>query len=216
MQNLAPTFKWKFDGPIHFWSLAVEEHFYFFWPLIVYKLSIQNLKKVSYVLIFLSFVLRFIFYKNQIDVFYFTFTRMDELLIGAMLAIYGFENKISNNTKFNLIGILVLGVVITFIFISNNSSGGIISQLCKFNLVALLYFLFFKFVFSLNECSSIKKILSSSLFRYTGKISYGLYVYHPLVFNLVFYYIKQDDFLSLFILCFVITFFISIIIYNYL
>ena len=40
----------------HFWSLAVEEQFYLVWPLAVYLLSTEALKRFSWLLIFVSIV----------------------------------------------------------------------------------------------------------------------------------------------------------------
>ena len=31
--------EWSFSYLDHFWSLAIEEHFYFFWPLVVFLLA---------------------------------------------------------------------------------------------------------------------------------------------------------------------------------
>src|SRR5262249_6925111 len=31
--------EWSFSSLDHFWSLAIEEHFYFFWPLVVFVLA---------------------------------------------------------------------------------------------------------------------------------------------------------------------------------
>ncbi len=42
----------------HFWTLAVEEHFYLFWPLLVYALPIRWLVRVGVALIVLSVALR--------------------------------------------------------------------------------------------------------------------------------------------------------------
>ena len=47
LQNFALTFNWTSVGPLHLWSLAVEEHFYLIWPLLVYLLDIKWLKKSS-------------------------------------------------------------------------------------------------------------------------------------------------------------------------
>jgi peptidoglycan/LPS O-acetylase OafA/YrhL len=44
LQNLAVTFEWDFAGPGHFWSLAVEEHFYLFWPFLIYFLTQRGIK----------------------------------------------------------------------------------------------------------------------------------------------------------------------------
>ncbi len=83
LQNFAFTFNWPIDGPNHYWSLAVEEHFYLFWPIIVFYLKIKDIIKVIFVLIIVALFTRFLLLKFGYGVFYFTFSRMDELVIGA-------------------------------------------------------------------------------------------------------------------------------------
>ncbi|MGA2216294.1 MAG: acyltransferase, partial [Bryobacteraceae bacterium] len=46
------------EGFGHFWSLAVEEQFYFFWPLLVYFLSRRAAKRASVACIFAALTLR--------------------------------------------------------------------------------------------------------------------------------------------------------------
>ena len=51
LQNFAITFKWDSVGPIHFWSLAVEEHFYIFWPFIIYFFKDNKVIRIIILLI---------------------------------------------------------------------------------------------------------------------------------------------------------------------
>lgn len=39
LQDFSETFDWLAKGPSHYWSLAIEEHFYMFWPLLVFFLD---------------------------------------------------------------------------------------------------------------------------------------------------------------------------------
>lgn len=65
MQNFALTFDWNSVGPIHYWSLSVEEHFYLFWPLIIYYCSLKNIKWVILFLCVISFLVRFILIEKK-------------------------------------------------------------------------------------------------------------------------------------------------------
>jgi peptidoglycan/LPS O-acetylase OafA/YrhL len=93
LQNFAITFNWDSVGPVHFWSLAVEEHFYLFWPVVVYLFSTKNLSRVIIGIIIGALLLRIFMLNNGYGVFYFTFTRFDSLAIGALLAIAELRNS---------------------------------------------------------------------------------------------------------------------------
>lgn len=86
-QDFAMTFDWKANGPGHYWSLAVEEHFYLFWPLIVYYCNNKSLYKVIAGIVAVAFALRIVLIMGGYPVYYFTFTRFDSLAMGALLAL---------------------------------------------------------------------------------------------------------------------------------
>ena len=86
LQNFYISFYIPYYGPNHFWSLAVEEHFYLIWPLIIYYVDLKNLKKIIILIIILEPFLRILLIQRNIDVYYLTFTRLDELLYGCLLA----------------------------------------------------------------------------------------------------------------------------------
>ena len=54
LQNFALTFNWDSAGPMHYWSLGVEEHFYLFWPVLVYFVDTKHISKVIYFIIIVS------------------------------------------------------------------------------------------------------------------------------------------------------------------
>ena len=70
LQNFAITFNWLQNGPTHYWSLAVEEHFYLFWPLLIYYLNVKQIVRVIPVIIGLSLIIRIILLKNNYEVFF--------------------------------------------------------------------------------------------------------------------------------------------------
>jgi peptidoglycan/LPS O-acetylase OafA/YrhL len=71
-----------------FWSLAVEEQFYFFWPFAVYFLSEQSLAGIASILIVAAPVLRgLIHFSQPWPIYMLTPFRMDLLATGALLCL---------------------------------------------------------------------------------------------------------------------------------
>ena len=73
----------------HLWSLAVEEQFYLFWPLVVLLLSRAALLRVSVGIVALLFALRPLLSLHDVGwIQFYTLTpfRMDSLAVGAALA----------------------------------------------------------------------------------------------------------------------------------
>lgn len=167
----------------HFWSLAVEEQFYLVWPFILLLL-----KKPKYILIFLSLVLllvmaaRLYIWINQIEnlSYYnlYTFSRIDGICIGCMVALIQkmAPHFLSSNTT--LIVVTFAGLNFLFDFIN---------QLHQFSFpfLATIGYTTFAMLFGLlvNEATArnnkwINLIFTNSILKFFGKISFGLYVFH--------------------------------------
>src|SRR5690606_22476703 len=86
LQNFARTFNWNSSGPIHFWTLSVEEHFYLLWPALVYfgyRFKQNWLIYLSGLLLLLPLLLRFYMLSSGYAIEFFTFTRLDQLVLGG-------------------------------------------------------------------------------------------------------------------------------------
>lgn len=74
----------------HFWSLAVEEQFYLFWPLVIAWFSRKSLATLCVVLCAIALGLRYVLLLNDIpgiSTYVMSLTRMDSLCMGAIVAI---------------------------------------------------------------------------------------------------------------------------------
>lgn len=81
---------WCLGAFNHFWSLAVEEHFYFIWPLVIFLCSRTTAVRVCLAAIILSLATRAAWlYAGGSDVGaqVFTLFRVDALAIGSFLAL---------------------------------------------------------------------------------------------------------------------------------
>ena len=195
IQNWLFIFKEPGNAQIlnHYWSLAVEEQFYIFWPLVMLLL-----KKPKRLLIFISILLlaviafRFGLWIYRIEnlAYYnlYTFTRIDGICIGCITALLYHINYEFIRKYTSLIVIAFAGVNFLFYFINSISS-------YSFPYIALVGYTTFAMMFGLlvyeaarGETRLINYIFTLPVFRFLGKISYALYVFHWPVYLLLFYY----------------------------
>lgn len=183
LQNFALTFGWDAIGPLHYWSLAVEEHFYLFWPFVILITPTKHLAKVIVCLIVLTFLLRIMLLNNELPIFFFTFTRMDSLAIGALLAVLELKQvfKPINKPKFLYLFLAIFAPTL-FLLIYFTGEANYYVLLVKYTLLSFVYFALIAYALCLQTGHLLNKILASQFSSYTGKISYGLYVFHPLVY----------------------------------
>ncbi|HQA73646.1 acyltransferase [Flavobacterium sp.] len=210
LQNFAITFNWNWNGPQHFWSLGIEEHFYFIWPLLIFYLDKERIKIAIFVIILLAFLVRLLMVINNVETFYFTFSRMDELAIGALLAIWEFNGKLESYKPINFIKWAFLLLIPTFgLWFFTSGKALDVVQIVKYVLMAFCYFCFIGFAITIKENHFLKKFLRNKFFSFTGRISYGLYVYHPLCFLLVNKHLQLNSIILSFIVSFVFCFLVS-------
>ncbi len=209
LQNFARTFNWEFQGPGHYWSLAVEEHFYLIWPTLVFLANTINKNRlliISVLLIVFSFVLRFVMLNNNYEIDTFTFTRLDQLALGCILAILeykGILEKINNNIFLALIfiGLILVAYTGTFNYFNLN--------LYKHNAYGLLYFGLIGFCILSKQTILFNRFLTSKAMQFLGKISYGIYVWHILAMLFLTHYFKTINILFDFGLMLLITIIMS-------
>lgn len=182
LQNLTDIINISASGPGHYWSLAVEEHFYMLWPLIIFFINKKYVGRVIFAYIISIFVLKYYMLNEGISINKFTLTRMDQIMMGSYLAILeikGFFERKGALKKMILAGLLILPIGIITYIIGDNVSH--LKEMVKYPILGILFFSLIGGLISLKERNIINKILASNSFQYLGKISYGIYVWHILV-----------------------------------
>ncbi len=181
MQNFAFAWGNAIVGPTHFWSLAVEEQFYLVWPFLVLFLPRNRLVPALLALICFSAVLRFQLVSRGIEIFYFTLTRLDGLAAGAILAVANNRSMIEAHRRSLQAGIVVFGVLMIGIGMAFKGEDLAWFATAKYMLVTGFYTCVIA-TQVIGSSSLASRCFRARWLRFVGRISYGLYVFHPAVF----------------------------------
>jgi len=204
----------------HLWSIAVEEQFYLFWPWIA-KVKKQKLLRYTVILLILLLVMKYLFffinykYSFQTPLITITVTRFYCMIIGCIAAIlYYRESKIIDylsSIYFSVFSLLIL-------FLASINKFQISSSLIDHEIMSIITV---GIILTQIKRENYIIDLDSKPFNFIGKISYGIYVYHPLI---IFLYIKYFgafindiwyNYLIIFILISVTTIILSFYSFNY-
>lgn len=179
----------------HLWSLAIEEQFYIFFPVILVTLLLTIKKRYKIGFIFwgvsiISLGLMMFIYSINGDhsrVYFGTDTRLQTLLMGVILAFLWPPFKLKNDPPkvvkyvIDSIGSLSFIVLILLFFIINDETNWIYDG--GFYLISILTLFIIASV--VHPSTWIAKIFSNPVLVFIGKRSYSLYLWHFAVISFV-------------------------------
>lgn len=159
------------------WSLSVEEQFYIFWSLCVFFLDSRLLKKMAITIIVLCPLLRFLllsqFNVNYVAIHVMSFTRMDTLMMGSILALI-FKERIPE-TKFFITTMVfsIFGLLAINLLPINLKIAGTYSFMAAIygSLVGIT-------ILSNSKPNLWLSILEQKYLALIGVYSYGIYLFH--------------------------------------
>lgn len=167
---------------LHTWSLAIEEQFYFFWPLLLLFIFLKSPKPIRYFLFSIVIIASFFYgewllssYETAQKAYYSSFARFGQMLLGAFAAFairdstaFSDSKKLSATLAYSGLGILLC----FFILYKNHWAYPGITAITP-SVAALMLI-----VGAYNLPSSSIPILSNSFSTWIGRISYSLYLWH--------------------------------------
>lgn len=174
---------------MHIWSLCVEEQFYLFWPFLLLVVPPKRHLHLMLGLIFLSVVFRAVIAvsdlsnKNQI-IHSFPLACLDALVIGSLLAYI----KIKHTKVFQTIAeyyFIAIAIALAFFLLAYWLPKHSVWHYSFGRLLTALTGLFLIAFGATDVTSRLGNLLENKMLRFLGRISYGVYLYHWVLFVLL-------------------------------
>ena len=184
LTNFLFAFRGAYQNTVaHFWSLAVEEQFYLFWPLLMLYVPKKHLLKSIGVTIAVAPVFRLVgaygLGWNDVTVNVLTFSSLDALGMGALFAYLREYNKgVSPKISRLLFYMCVACLVLFFVFKMAPLGLGSAPRETVTRLLLPPALLVPVWLCARGVNGLMGRILLFKPLLFTGKISYGLYILH--------------------------------------
>ena len=181
----------------HTWSLAVELQFYLIWPIILLTIlkyfGKKNIARIALLIAIISGVTLFLVSlrldqsnAQQVSHIYFgTDTHSLGLFLGSALAVSWIPQNLSADIEkraqdvVDAIGVVgLLGLIAAFLFIDETNAG---LYRLAFPLVGIFGCLVI--ISLVHPASRFAPLISSAPFKWVGQRSYGIYIWHWVIFQ---------------------------------
>lgn len=164
----------------HFWSLAIEEQFYLLFPFVIKYTPKKNLVAVLFTFIVIAVGARYYFFAHKnIGYYVATVSRLDALSIGALMAfsVREYKHLLEKYIHVAFYSTLCYVIFAIAIYQDLHFSNPLIAT---FGLTAFAILFACILIYSISNFKNnfLTTILNNRYLKFIGKISYGLYVYH--------------------------------------
>lgn len=176
----------------HFWSLAIEEQFYLVWPFVVFSLSRGAAMWVAFCMCLVAPLMRIALAlgsgDNSAAIYVLSPLRMDSLAVGALLAlaIRGPQAVDVRRLVRPALGVMAAAAAVLMLilwFTRNVTPHSLAMETVGLSAVALLGV----GTIILALATPVRHVFEHRLLRWFGKYSYGLYVWHPILWVIIFH-----------------------------
>ncbi len=173
--------QWCLGSFEHFWSLAIEEHFYLVWPLVIFFCSRRQAMVASLGALCVSIVGRVVWLRmggGDVAVELFTFFRLDGLALGALAALWargprGFEPLV----RWGYLGTAICGLLFVAITPGDRRLLGL-----RWTIVAGFFAGVLLLAIASRRSTRWGTFWRTPVLRFFGKYSYAMYVFQlPLI-----------------------------------
>ena len=162
---------------LHAWSLAVEEQFYFVFPIFLifmYRFRRDRVLLSIFVVAILSFILCEWGWRNKPNAnFFLSPTRAWELLVGSIAAFIHYKNQKKTSNILSFIGLTAL-VISIFVYDEKTPFPSIYTLVPILGSVLIILYS--------DQKTHVGKLLSTKFFVGIGLLSYSLYLWHQPLF----------------------------------
>ena len=173
---------WTYGYLSHFWSLAVEEQYYIFWPFIVLAVRPRRLLAVCAALGVFSFVLRIVLTagsRNAIGAYVLTPCQLDPLAAGGALAVLVRQRPLERYRT--LARCFVIASLAIYFLFGWHRMGMMSRPLLVFRPLVSCFLFGGILLLAIGESGFFRSVLGARPFTFLGKYSYGIYVFHHIL-----------------------------------
>lgn len=166
----------------HLWSICIEEHFYLFCPLLIAFIPVKKLPQVLLSIIFVSIIFRgYISGKSEdygMTLYMHTLSRIDVLALGSLFGYLYFKGDLKFDHPLGVRLIMYAVFTILFLAVDYGECGLFFTATVKkYFFVILAAYWAGNFVF--NPKAKFTGI--GRIFNGFGKVSYGIYMFNPVL-----------------------------------